>query len=179
MRILTDCSFLSETQIKTIEDKFRARYVFESQLKLKSDRWSDFSAAVFYSDLPHPKGSHWFGIWLEDGKLIIGDAISATKEAFIGAVAESGDVIYSRNPHDYRESADRTVFIDGGREHCRHNLTHEILKLEVVKDKVSVVSEKRKIECCDVPYMEELNPDITAALLSRGHVPTSSNCAGF
>ena len=35
MRILTDCSFLSEKQIEKIAGKYNATYVFESQLKLR------------------------------------------------------------------------------------------------------------------------------------------------
>jgi hypothetical protein len=35
MRILTDCSFLSEKQIEKIEERYNAKYVFESQLKLR------------------------------------------------------------------------------------------------------------------------------------------------
>jgi len=60
MRILTDCSFLSEKQIEKIEERYNAKYVFELQLKLRGGNWSDFSAAVFYTEVPHPEGSHWF-----------------------------------------------------------------------------------------------------------------------
>ncbi len=55
MRILTDCSFLSEKQIEKIAETYNAKYVFESQLKLRGGNWSDFSAAVFYAEVPHPE----------------------------------------------------------------------------------------------------------------------------
>ena len=58
MRILTDCSILSEQQIKRIEERYSAKYVFETQLKLRSDKWGDFSADVFYTEEPHPEGSN-------------------------------------------------------------------------------------------------------------------------
>ena len=74
MRILTDCSFLSKRQIEKIEERYNAKYVFETQLKLRSDKWSDFSSAVFYAD-PHPQGSNWFGIWKDDGRFMISNAI--------------------------------------------------------------------------------------------------------
>jgi hypothetical protein len=160
MRILTDCSFLSTRQIEKIGQRCNARYVFESQLKLRSDKWSDFSSAVFYAEEPHPQGSNWFAIWNHDGRFMISNAISAVEEPFFGALAENGDVIYSRHPRDLRESDDKTVFIDGGRDHCRHDLIHEVLKLTVVKDKVVVVPRENKKAVCEVPFTEELAWDI-------------------
>jgi hypothetical protein len=59
IRIRTECSFLSPAQVRRVEVRYKAKYVFESQLKLRSDKWSDFPAAVFYSEEPHPKGSNW------------------------------------------------------------------------------------------------------------------------
>ena len=56
MKILTDCSFLSEKQVEKIERKYDAKYVFESQLKLKDGKWSDFSAAVLYTEVPRQEG---------------------------------------------------------------------------------------------------------------------------
>ena len=98
MRILTDCSFLSEKQIEKIAGKYNATYVFESQLKLRGGNWSDFSAAVFYTEIPHPEGSNWFGIWDNAGKYMISNAISAVEEPFFGILGRNGDVIYSRHP---------------------------------------------------------------------------------
>ena len=161
MRILTDCSFLSNGRIEKIEERYAAKYVFETQLKLRSEKWSDFSAAVFYAEEPHPEGSNWFGIWNNNGRFMISNAISAVEEPFFGAVAENGDVIYSRHPRDYRESEDRTVFVDGGRDHCRHNLTHELVKLKVFKEKVLVVPRENKRTVCEVPYTEEIDWAIT------------------
>lgn len=160
MRILTDCSFLSQKQIEQIQEKYDAIYVFESQLKLRSNKWSDFSAAVFYTEIPHPEGSNWFGIWSNSDKYMISNAIFAVEEPFFGVLAENGDVIYSRHSGDFRQSADGTVFIDGGRDHCRHNLTHEVLKLMVRKDKVLVVQKENRRLTCEVPYTEELVLDL-------------------
>jgi hypothetical protein len=162
MRILTDCSFFPGETIKKIEEKLCAKYVCETQLKLRSDSWSSFSAAIFYTEEPHPEGSNWFGIWLKDGRVMISNAISAVEEPFFGVVAENGDVIYSRHPTDFRESEDKTVFVDGGRDRCRHDLMHEIVKLKVVKDKVVAVSKENKRAHCDVPFTEELTWDIAA-----------------
>jgi hypothetical protein len=134
--------------------------VFESQLKLKSEQWSDFSAAVFYTAEPHPRGSNWFGIWDDGGHLMISNAISAVDEPFFGVVAENGDVIYSRHPHDLRESEDKSVFVDGGRAHFRHDLEHEIVKLSVVKDRVVFVPREPRVVVCEVPFTEAVDLDL-------------------
>lgn len=160
MRILTDCSFLTKRHIAKIEERFDAKYVLETQLKLNSDRWSDFSAAVFYAADPHPKGSNWFGVWNNDGRLMISDAISAVEEPFFGVLAENGDIIYSRHPNDLRESDDKTVFVDGGRERPRHDLTHEVVKLKVLMDRVVVIPRESKQAACEAPFTEELDLDI-------------------
>lgn len=160
MRILTDCSFLTNKQIRKIEERYGATYVFESQLKLRSEKWSDFSSAVFYTDDPHPEGSNWFAIWDNDGRFMISNAISAVEEPFFGALAENGDVIYSRHCRDFRESDDKTVFVDGGRDRLRHDLIHEVLKLKVLRDRVVVVPREHRRPGCEVPFTAELDWDI-------------------
>lgn len=160
MRIMTACSFLSEKQIEKIEERYNAKYVFESQLKLRSSNWSDFSSAVFYTEISHPEGSNWFAIWSNSGKYMISNAISAVEEPFFGALAENGDIIYSRHSRDFRESDDKTVFIDGGRVNTRHDLTHDVVKLKVSKDKVIVIPKENKRAVCEVPYTEEMDLDI-------------------
>jgi hypothetical protein len=165
MKILTDCSFFSQRHIEKIEERYDAKYVLETQLKLRSDRWSDFSAAVFYAAESHPKGSNWFGIWNNDGRWMISNAISAVEESFFGVVAENGDVIYSRHPRDFRESADKTVFVDGGRERPRHDLMHEIVRLNVFKDRVVVIPRESEKPACEIPFTEELGWDLDVSEL--------------
>jgi hypothetical protein len=160
MRILTDCSFLSEKQIEKIAEKYNAKYVFESQLKLRGGNWSDFSAAVFYTEIPHPEGSNWFGIWRNGEKYMISNAISAVEEPFFGVLADNGDVIYSRHRHDDHASDDGELFIGGGRSHTSHDLTHLVVKLIVSKDKVVIVPKENKKTWCEVPYTEELDWDM-------------------
>jgi len=160
MRILTDCSFLSEKQIEKIAGKYNATYVFESQLKLRGGNWSDFSAAVFYTEIPHPEGSNWFGIWDNAGKYMISNAISAVEEPFFGILGRNGDVIYSRHRHDLRETDDKSGFISGGRGHAGHDMEHHVVKLIVSKDKVVIFPKETKKTWCEVPYTEELDWNI-------------------
>jgi hypothetical protein len=160
MRILTDCSFLSKKQIEKIEEKCNAKYVFETQLKLRSNNWSDFSAAVFYTEISHPEGSNWFGIWRNGEKYMISNAISAVEEPFVGILADNGDVIYSRHRNDRRESDDKSAFIAGGREHASYDMEHHLVKLIVSKDKVVVFPKENNKTWCEVPFTEELDLDI-------------------
>jgi hypothetical protein len=160
MRILTDCSFLSKKQIEKIEEKHNAKYVFESQLKLTGDNWSDFSAAVFYTAIPPPHGSNWFGIWRTSGKYMISDAVSAIEEPFFGILSDNGDVIYSRHRQDEHVSDGGELFIGGGRDHTSHDLTHYVVKLIVSKDKVVVLQNETTKTWCEIAYTDELDWDI-------------------
>jgi hypothetical protein len=81
-------------------------------------------------------------------------------EPFFGALADNGEVIYSRHRNDFRESEDKTVFVDGGRAHFRHDFEHELVKLKVVKDRVVLIPREAKIAFCEVPFTEELGWDI-------------------
>ena len=160
MRILTDCSFLSEEQIEKIEEYYNAKYVFESQLKLRSGNWSDFSAAVFYNEIPHPKGSNWFGIWRDGSKYMISDAISAVEEPFFGLLADDGDVVYSRHPQDDNMRDNGEFFIGGGRCKTAYDLTHHVVKLMVYRDTVVIAPKEGKKTWCDVPFTEEIEWNI-------------------
>ncbi len=161
MRILTDCSFLSQRQIEKVEQKYNAKYVFESQLKMKDNSWSEFPSAVFYAEVTHPEGSNWFGVWRYQHTFMISNAISAVEEPFIGIVAENGDVIYSRHRNDFRVSPDKTVFIDGGRARPRHDFEHKLVKLCVSKDKVLLIPSENKRRGFEVPYTEEMDWDLS------------------
>jgi hypothetical protein len=161
MRILTDCSFLSKKQIEKIEQHYGAKYVFESQIKLRSNKWSYFSAAVFYTETPHPEGSNWFGVWESSGRYMISNAASAVDEQFFGIMADNKDVIYPPHPHDFRRSDDKSVFVSGGRDNTVDDLTHHVIKLTVHKDEVVVYTTEQKKTFCDVPYTSEMDVDLS------------------
>lgn len=111
------------TNIDSVEQRYGGTYIGDFCLKLKNGNWSDNPAAIFYQ--PNPKiefgHTHLFAIVnLFDGSYITcGD--SAFSEPIAGIIADDGEVIYSRFRHDYRTSADNSVFIDGGRDYCRHS----------------------------------------------------------
>lgn len=138
--ILNGCSFISAENIKKIEEHYNAKYVFESPLKTRGGGWSYNSAAIFYTEVAHPQGSNYFGLYYNDqNNLMITNGISATEE-FEG-VAIDGDVVYSRSRHDYR--GHNGIFVDGGRDYLRWGgeryLSATPVKIKVNKDRLEVV----------------------------------------
>lgn len=115
MKIHNECSFLDQDGIVYIEQKYNAKYVFESCLKGKNG-WLDFPAAIFYTDVPHPKGSNYFALYVDESdRFMITNGISAI-EPFSGIQIDE-NVYYSRYCHDYRDCG--PVAIDGGRDYTK------------------------------------------------------------
>jgi hypothetical protein len=139
--IKNESSWLPEESIIKIEDKYNAKYVFESCLKNVHGDWANFPVAIFYTEEAHPQGSNYFGLYkTEDGDIMITNGIRATEEPFSGVMAKNGDVIYSRYRHDYRTSDDGSVFVDGGRDYFRSGVyaKEQYVSLRVNKDKLEV-----------------------------------------
>ena len=145
MKIHNECTFIKPDGIAKIENMYNAKYVFESCLKTKDGGWSNFPAAIFYTEEKHPQGSNYFALYEDRGtrltkgpRFMITDGISATKE-FIG-LRIGDDIIYSRYRHDYRELGE--AMIDGGRDYVRYNPeVGKLVKLQVTKDKLEVVND--------------------------------------
>ena len=118
--INTSSTLFDAVDIKKLEIAYKAKYVCETSIKV-NDNWTDNPIAIFYATEPHPKGSNYLGIYYHKGLLMITNAITATETTITGIKANNGEVIYSRCRHDYRESSDGSVFIDGGRDYTRHS----------------------------------------------------------
>ena len=138
--ILNECSFLDEGQIKNIEEKHNAKYVFETCLKGYNGAWINAPAAIFYSKVPHPMGSNYFAFYRGDSKLnyMICDAKEHIDGDFQGIKALNGDIIYSRFRHDFRNSPDGSVFIDGGRDYTRWGGKGDLVSFKVQEDKLVI-----------------------------------------
>ena len=115
--ILNECSFISPVGIELIGEHYNASYVFESCIKGLNGQWTNYPTAIFYTEIPHPKGSNYFAVYQNtEGEFRITNGISATEE-FISAIQIDDDIIYSRYCHDFREH--HGVFVDGGRDYLR------------------------------------------------------------
>jgi len=111
--------------IRLIEEKKNAKYLYDSCIRDSRGNWSYAPVAVFYqAELEDPSHKHFFGMYQRDGHAYICDATSA-REPFTGIRAEDGTVLYSSYRHDYETYTDsvsnRGYMIDGGREYTKHN----------------------------------------------------------
>ena len=117
-RVLTESSFIDEVGIKQIEETRHAKYVYENCQRTKDGGYANFPLAVFYTEKKHPEGSHFFGVFVDPTtrRTMVCDA-AKHMGPINGIALPSGDVIYSRYRHDFREHQD--VFVDGGRDYLR------------------------------------------------------------
>lgn len=141
MKVLTEPTLWNEEQIKLIEEKYKAKYVMEACLGDGKGNWCNWPAAIFYTKVPHPKGSHYFAFYHHpiSSLLTIANGHSAIAEPIEGIMIDE-TVIYSRYRHDYRSYGD--VFIDGGRDYVRVGgndmFRAKPVTLHVVEDRIEV-----------------------------------------
>ena len=137
-KIHNECSFMSEKGIAIIEERYNAKYVFESCIKDTRGNWCDWPSAIFYTETPHPEGSNYFAIYYFGGLAeanipMIANGISAVQSDIYGI--DTGDgIIYSRYRHDYR--VHNECMVDGGRDYLRSDGNGKSAVLRVVKDKL-------------------------------------------
>jgi len=119
MKLLNKSYIFTPEQIKVIEEKYNAKYILESCLKMKNGNWANFPAAFFYTKEKHPEGSNYFALFRDtDGDLMITNGYESLNDvAFIGIEAED-EVAYSRYRHDCVTHKNNS-FIDGGRDYAR------------------------------------------------------------
>lgn len=134
MKIINECSFLTDDNIKKIEEHYNTKYICETSIKGKNGNWVNMPVALFYSEVAHPQGSNYSALYFNHNKeLFITDGISAL-EPFTGLLVGE-NVIYSAFRHDYRTFNES--FIDGGRDYVRYN-GGKLVTLQVVKDHLEV-----------------------------------------
>ena len=107
-------------KVDAVEQKYNAKYVGDFCLKTASGGWTESPVAIFWQETPPVKGySHYFGLFFQDGKIMITDGASAFHDKISGIVADNGEVIFSRYRHDFHYSTDNSVAVDGGRDYMR------------------------------------------------------------
>lgn len=117
--------------IPAVEEKYGARFVGDFCIKTKGGGWSEEPVAIFYQPNPNFElgHKHYFGLFVQHGNIYITDGTSAFSEPIVGIVTPSGEVLYSRYRHDYRES--EGVMIDGGRDYVRRSGTGHLVHVVV------------------------------------------------
>lgn len=122
VKILEHGYHFNEKGVKTIEEKYGAKYMGFWCTKNPRGGWNERPVDVFYQPNPNVElgHKHYFGMFVRDDTAFICDASSAFEEPMTGVVCEDGEVLVSRYRHDYRTKGDRMV--DGGRDYVRRSL---------------------------------------------------------
>lgn len=108
--------------LEEIKKRKNATYIGDFCVKTKNGGWSERSISIFYCEIPpNPEYSKYFGIFLDhlSTRVMITDGSSAFSEPITGIASSTGEVVYSRNRHDYRSLANGEGCIDGGRDYLR------------------------------------------------------------
>ena len=118
---------LTDDLIKTFEDRLSANFIGEFVLLTKDGSWSYSPFAVFHRKEKDPKyGNYFIGVYVDKVVTFCDADKSMLQEPFHVAVAVDGEVIRSVNRHDFVQSKDQTVFIDGGRDYVRSNTLNTV-----------------------------------------------------
>lgn len=134
-----DECILAEKGIAYFEEKYPSVYVADLCLKDKYGNWANEPAAIFYQETPPQPGySHYFAVVVRGTQTFITSGESAVSEPITGIEADNGEVIFSRYRHDFRESTDKSVFIDGGRDYTKHNNPSRLVEINIVDGEMLV-----------------------------------------
>ncbi len=151
-RVTIKSEIFTPEGISKIEENRGAKYVCDTCIGVPIQKlgeptgqwnWWNYPVAVFYQSNPSlvPKdGSQYFGLYykrhLPDSPLkgYICNAISAAQTPIVGVVADDGEIIYSHYRHDFRQSADKSVWIDGGRDYTRFDGNSPLVTLHIRYD---------------------------------------------
>ena len=125
-----------DIDINIVNEKYGSTFVGYFPAKVVGG-WGQ-PTAVFYQ--PNPKTelghSNYFGLFVtEHTPLVIHNADYITK-GWVGAKAQNGELIWSEYSHDYKESSDKTVWVDGGFDYTRTGNSTRLVNLNVKDGRV-------------------------------------------
>jgi len=107
--------------IDKIEELYNCRYVCEWNTTDSSGRISTYPMLIFWNDVAHPLGSNWMALFKDGGHngWFVRDGIAASRVPILAGVSNNGQAMFSKNRHDYRQSHDGSITLDGGRDYTR------------------------------------------------------------
>lgn len=139
-----DC-VIGEKGIKHFEEKYNAKYIADLCLKTVDGGWANEPAAIFYQETPPQEGySNYFAVFVRNRKTYITSGQSAVEGIIAGIESDDGEVVFSRYRHDFRQSKDGSVFIDGGRDYIKSNNPSRLVEIKIVKDEMVVLPKLKK-----------------------------------
>jgi hypothetical protein len=103
---------------EAVEERYKAKFVGEFAIP---GMYSEIPWPIFYVAEPDlSKGhKHYFAMVAREGNVYITDASFIENKLITAVRAADGEVIYSKAVHDFVESQDKSVWIDGGFEYTR------------------------------------------------------------
>lgn len=122
------------TQIATIEEFYKAKYMGTWSLKNKDGYHINMPVEVFYQPNPDVEKGHteYFALYYnQDKELRISDGSSAFEDPIYGVVTDSGKILISRFRHDY--VTEGSYMVDGGRDYFKRSARNETVELKVHK----------------------------------------------
>lgn len=126
-------------KIDAVEKKYNATYVAELCLKFNGS-WVNSPAYVFYQEKPPVEDySHYFALIIKPSGAFITSGASAVEGTIWAVEADDGEIIYSSYRHDYHQSKDKSVIIDGGRDYIKSS-TNKVIGLEIKEGKFVLAS---------------------------------------
>lgn len=126
--------------ISKVEEKFNAKYVGEFTLKTKDGYWANKPVSIFYTEKKHPKGSNYFGIFMNGITLVIANGISAAENIWLGVVdPETNEILYSAYRHDYQ--VHNKLITDGGADYLRSS-THPVVQFKIENGTIKILGRK-------------------------------------
>jgi hypothetical protein len=144
-----DC-VVTEKGIEYFEKKYNAQYIADLCLKTVDGSWANQPSAIFYQKTPPQPGySNYFGVIVRDSQTYITSGQSAVEGTITGIEADDGEVIFSRYRHDFRESKDKSVFIDGGRDYVKANNPSRLVEIKIDGSEMVVlpkIQKKKKLK---------------------------------
>lgn len=139
--------FETELPIKVdlIEQRYNAKYVGDFCIKDQNGYFIPETVAIFWQESPPEDYGHYFAIFIRNGKVMITDGSTAFDSPIIAAVANDGEIVYSRDRWDMRHSKDGSIFIDGGRDYVKTNGS-KFCELKVIGPDI-FITEKENEKC--------------------------------
>lgn len=112
---------------------------FLAELTTRDHRgiWSEVPRAIFWQEkLIDPTHSHYFGVFSSGRRgqesAMITDGSSVAEVVWHGLQAASGEIIFSRFRHDFRESRDGTCTVDGGQDYGKYSGNGRPVSIRIV-----------------------------------------------
>ena len=142
---------INKEGIEKVEKSRNCRYVCEWNVMENGKVFTEKPMVIFWNDTPHPQGSNWMALFRHttSGDWYVRNGITASQLPIECMVSDSKQVLFSKSRHDFRQSNDRSVSVDGGRDYTR------------------VLGKVRNERVWMVPYQGELKliPDAMAQLM--------------